>query len=202
MKAGFLLLINNQVEQTDVSHFELILRSTRQHIDNCLGSIATSASSIDTGDDMSGFRTIRFSALLSAALVVISAAFLEGQSQFGDLVGSKWSNKRYPSGREDLRIVVVSDTEMELYDSLSAEKPKLRKRVAVTKSWTDENGDFWFQDTAERKWASSLEYSGPEYYELNKISASGTVWEITASQESYPTVMGFAGGSYSIRYKE
>jgi len=147
-------------------------------------------------------RVFYYSLLLTAVLFTSSAAFLDGQSQFHDLVGTSWSNSKYPAGREDLRIAIVSDTEMELYDSLTAEEPKLKKRLSVTKSWTDENGDFWFQDIAERKWASSSEYNGPKYYELNKISRSGMVWELTTSQEDYPSVMGFAGGSYSIRSKQ
>jgi hypothetical protein len=72
----------------------------------------------------------------------------------------------------------------------------------IAETWIDEKGDLWLKDIAERKWASSADYSGPDFFELNRISKSGTVWEITARQGAYPTVMWFEGGSYSIRYRE
>jgi hypothetical protein len=119
-----------------------------------------------------------------------------------DLAGSTWVNKDYPVGREDLRIRITSEGEMQLFDSLTAETPKLMKRIRITKTWRDDKGDIWFQDTAERKWATSAEYTGASYFELNRISKSLTVWEITSSQDNYPTEMGFVGGAYSIRFRQ
>jgi hypothetical protein len=119
-----------------------------------------------------------------------------------DIAGSTWVNKDYPVGREDMRISVTADGELQLFDSITAATPKLMKRIKITKFWKDAKGDLWFRDIAERRWLTSAEYNGPLIFELNRISNSFTVWETTSAQDDDPSEMGFTGGAYSIRYRE
>jgi hypothetical protein len=139
---------------------------------------------------------------LPAASVLVLFACVSARVDFADLAGTTWLNKDYPVGREDMRMAIVSGTEIQLFDSPTSEKPKLIKRIRITKTWKDDKGDLWFRDIAERKWAASAEYTGGDYFELNRFSQSMTVWEITSGQDDYPSEMGFAAGAYSIRYRQ
>jgi hypothetical protein len=142
--------------------------------------------------------------LLAATLVLEVGCISEGAvlANLSSYIGTTWANKDYPSGREDIKMVVAQDNVIDLYDSLYSTSPKLNEMITITKSWTDSYGDLWFDAVTTRKRITTPDYTGPKAFELNKISKSGTVWEITSSQTEYPHEMGFSGGGYSIRYRQ
>ena len=120
-----------------------------------------------------------------------------------DLSGT-WINEEYnPIDKvHNPKEVVTADGVVKTYEKLADKEIKSTYKLSIVESWYDENGDIWFKCVWERIGLVAEVAPTNTYYDLNKLSSSGTVWERCSSAVDYPTELSQLEGSYSTHYRQ
>lgn len=119
-----------------------------------------------------------------------------------DLAGT-WLNEDYSAigSYYDPKEVVTADGVVRGYSQITDAEPDWTYKISIVECWRDENGDIWFKCEWKNIGREAEVAKTTEYYGINKISVSGTVWESCLKGSDYPTELSPLGGGYTIHFR-
>ncbi len=128
------------------------------------------------------------------AIAVFSGSVYAGPEQSWSLIGT-WINPTYETtDGYSAKLVYNLNGTWSVYKTMSDTAPSFTGTYTIAKDWT-EAGIHWFQVTGTFT-------GGSVFYELDKITNDGSIYESTAATTGYPTAIDRnAGFMTTLRFR-
>jgi hypothetical protein len=150
-------------------------------------------------------RTFVSILILVLAVLIIAGSCATGKRTYvsseyalNELTGT-WYNEEYEDQDWDPTVIINPDGTFEFYKTwVETSKPSLTEveLIEFNYQWTDTKGNVWY------KAQFFIETWNYTYFELGKISNSGTVWELVWSNGEYPKEIDTESLNYRVRYRQ
>jgi hypothetical protein len=147
-------------------------------------------------------RTFVLILILVLAVLIISEGFASEKritKRDYRFVSGTWINEEYNSSWKHAKLIMYPDGKINRYNRTSDSGIYESGSYIIVDKWKDSEGNRWYK---MHIWSGEVVEGHPAYYELDKLSDSGKVWEWVLLGEEFPAEMDENHLWYHIYYRQ
>ena len=108
-------------------------------------------------------------------------------------------NEEYNSHPFSAKYVLKRDGTWYTYEKTTDTEKRFTGHYIIKEKWIDSEGNSWYK---MHTWEGDIVEGKPSYYELDKFSKSGKVWEYISYADDYPIEIDESIFEYHIYYRQ